>query len=101
MASLSRKNDYSLFTHCSNGKYTFVLVYVDDLLLTGDDTSCLSHLKAQLHAVFTIKDLGLTRYFLGIELARSYSGILLNQRKYVLDMLACSLPSSQRSSSYC
>jgi len=41
-----------------------------------------------LHAAFIIKDLGLAHYFLGIELARFSSCIILNQRKYVLDILA-------------
>jgi len=62
-------------------------VYVDDLLITGDDTQFISHIKAQLHQAFTIKDLGLARYFLGIEIARSSAGTFLNQRKYISDIL--------------
>ena len=70
-------------------------MYVDDLLITSNDVSCITLLKQQLHDAFTIKDLGLAHYLLGIELARSSSGILLNQRKYVLDiwlMLASLVP---------
>jgi len=67
--------------------FTFVLVYVDDLLITGDDDKGIPRLKQDLHTAFTIKDLGLARYFLGVEISRSSQGTLLNQRKYVLDIL--------------
>jgi len=67
--------------------FTFVLVYVDNLLITGDDTEAIAQLKHGLHTPFTIKDLSLARYFLGIEISRSPQGTLLNQRKYVLDIL--------------
>jgi len=70
-----------------NGLYTFVLVYVDDLLITGSDHSTIATIKTDLHTAFTIKDLGLARYFLGIEIARSTQGTFLNQRKYILDIL--------------
>jgi len=60
---------------------------VDDLLIIGDDAAGITKLKQSLHTAFTIKDLGLARYFLGVEIARSSQGTLLNQRKYVLDIL--------------
>lgn len=64
-----------------------VLVYVDDLIITGDDEECIAILKQELDRAFTIKDLGLMRYFLGIEVSRSPQGTMLNQRKYILDLL--------------
>jgi len=82
------KCDYSLFTKVSEGCYTFVLVYVDDLLVTGNDVQSIKHIKTKLHEAFTIKDLGLARYFLGIEIARSNIGTFLNQRKYIMDILS-------------
>ena len=48
----------------------------------------INQLKQDLHHSFTIKDLGLARYFLGIEIFRSPIGTFLNQRKYVLDILS-------------
>ena len=81
------KSDYSLFIKVSQGLCTFILVYVDDLLITGDGIQSISHIKAQLHEAFTIKDLGLARYFLGIEIARSAAGTFLNQGKYIMDIL--------------
>jgi len=81
------KSDYSLFTKHTHGVFVFVLVHVDDLLITGNDSLGISALKSRLHSTFTIKDLRLARYFLGIEIARSSVGTILNQRKYVLDIL--------------
>ena len=81
------KSDYSLFTRTNQGLLICILVYVDDLLITGNDVLGITHLKQALHQTFTIKDLGIARYFLGIELSRSSTGTLLNQRKYVMDIL--------------
>ena len=82
------KSDYSLFTRVHQGLSIFVLVDVDDLLITGSDSAGIAHLKQTLHHTFTIKDLGLASYFLGIEISRSSQGTLLNQRKYILDILS-------------
>ena len=81
------KSDYSLFSRNSKGLLTFILVYVDDLLILGSNTSGIAQLKQDLNQDFTIKDLGMARYFLGIEIARSSTDTFLNQRKYVLDIL--------------
>jgi len=70
-----------------NGLCTFILVYMDDLLITGDDQSTITAIKPDLHSTFTIKDLGLAQYFLGIEIARSSQGTFLNQRNYIVDFL--------------
>ena len=89
------KSDYSLFTKVSKGLYTFILVYVEDLLITGDDTQSIVQIKAKLHEAFTIRDLGLARYFLGIKIARSSTSIFLNQGKYIVDILTdCNAPNS-------
>ncbi|CAN6470368.1 unnamed protein product [Victoria cruziana] len=63
------------------------LVYVDDMIVTGDDVNEINRLKKLLAAEFELKDLGKLRYFLRIELARSKIGLILNQRKYTLDLL--------------
>jgi len=57
-------------------------------LITRDHIHSITLLKRDLHAASTIKNLGLARYFLGIELARSSHGIILNQRKYIHDILS-------------
>ena len=55
-----------------------MLVFVDDLLIIGDEIQNITFLKQNLHAAFNIQELGLARYLLGIELARSPIGIILN-----------------------
>ncbi|CAM8982784.1 unnamed protein product [Rhodiola kirilowii] len=81
-------NDYSLFTLKLQGEFLVLLVYVDDVVLTGTSSHLIETVKCFLHDKFPIKDLGLLKYFLGLEVARSKDGIFLNQQKYALDMLA-------------
>ncbi|XP_042501422.1 uncharacterized mitochondrial protein AtMg00810-like [Macadamia integrifolia] len=66
---------------------TFVLAYVDDLIIIGDAIADISYLQAQLAKSFQIKDLGPLQYFLRVEVSRSANGIFLSQWKYALDIL--------------
>ncbi|PKI72225.1 hypothetical protein CRG98_007423 [Punica granatum] len=79
--------DYSLFTYSREGIFMVVLVYVDDLILTGNDPSSCSRFKQYLDHCFHIKDLGKLKYFVGIEVARTTDNLFLCQRKYTLDIL--------------
>ncbi|CAM8966106.1 unnamed protein product [Rhodiola kirilowii] len=81
-------HDHSLFTYNHNGEFLILLVYVDDVIITGTSTTRIDHVKAFIHDAFRIKDLGTLKYFLGLEVARSSKGIFINQRKYALDLLA-------------
>ena len=54
------------------------LVYVDDFLIIGDDAPCISTLKQALNEALTIKDLGLARYSLSLEICRSEKGIMIS-----------------------
>lgn len=58
---------------------SFVLVYMDDSLITGNSILVINMFKASLSSTFHIKDLGVLKYFLGIEVARSLAGIYLCQ----------------------
>ena len=60
---------------------------MDDIVITESDSKGISSLKSFLHSQFHTKDLGLLRYFLGIEVMRSKHEIFLSQRKYVFDLL--------------
>ena len=53
-------------------------MYVDDILLTGNNVACVNNLKKFLDNKFGLKDLGSLRYFLGLEVARTDEGISLN-----------------------
>ena len=64
-----------------------LLVYVDDILLTGNNPDCVNSLKKLLDDRFGLKDVGSLRYFLGLEVARTDVGIDLTQRKYALEIL--------------
>ena len=70
-----------------NGKISILIVYLDDIILIGNNMHEMKILKQPMTKKFEIKDLGVLRYFLGIEVARSWRGIFLSQRKYVLDLL--------------
>lgn len=72
--------DYSLFTKKETGRRVVVLIYVDDLLVTGDDIQLILETKQVLQTNFMIKDLGDLRFFLGIEFARNSTEIVIHQR---------------------
>ena len=73
------KQDYSLFTKVINALITIVAIYVDDILVTGNDILAITTLKHHLHETFSIKDLGTLSYFLGIEVSYSPTSIALTQ----------------------
>jgi hypothetical protein len=82
------ESDHTLFIKYNpSGKITILIVYVDDIVLTGDDVTEMERLKRNLAVKFEIKDLGSLKYFLGMEVARSKKGITVSQQKYVLDLL--------------
>ncbi|KAK8946894.1 hypothetical protein KSP39_PZI006799 [Platanthera zijinensis] len=79
--------DHTLFLRHRVGKMVALIVYVDDIVLTGDDVDGISEVKSFLNDQFEVTDLGHLRYFLGIEVARSSRCIYISQRKYILDLL--------------
>ncbi|RVW36141.1 Retrovirus-related Pol polyprotein from transposon RE1 [Vitis vinifera] len=82
------QSDHTMFFKQSNdGRMIILIVYIDDIILTGDDTGEVERLKKVLATEFEVKDLAQMRYFLGMEVARSRKGISISQRKYVLDLL--------------
>ncbi|KAL0437506.1 UNVERIFIED_CONTAM: Retrovirus-related Pol polyprotein from transposon RE1 [Sesamum radiatum] len=65
--------DHCLFTKTTSTGFLALLVYVDDILLTATTMDLIQSVKDYLHSLFTIKDLGKARYFLGLEIARGSS----------------------------
>ncbi|CAA7020467.1 unnamed protein product [Microthlaspi erraticum] len=81
-------SDYSLFYLRKEGIEIYILVYVDDLVIGGNDSKAIGDFKQYLGECFHMKDLGKLKYFLGIEVARNKDGIFLCQRKYTLDIIS-------------
>lgn len=84
---IQSKADSSLFIKKSDSDITLVLVYVDDILITGGNTAYISELISVLSSKFVMKDLGCLSYFLGIEVLYHGSSIILSQTKYAHDLL--------------
>ncbi|KAK4368006.1 hypothetical protein RND71_011798 [Anisodus tanguticus] len=78
--------DHTFFIRHQKDKLTLLIVYVDDVVMTGDDEE-MTRLKKLLAQEFGIKDLGKLKYFLGIDVARSNRRTFISQRKYILDLL--------------
>lgn len=75
------------FSFLQQVKFLALLVYLDDILITGDSETEIRRVKRFLDQEFTIKDMQHTKYFLGLELSRSEVSIYMNQRKYTLDLI--------------
>jgi histone deacetylase 1/2 len=65
----------------------FLLIYVDDIIVTGSSDCAIAALLQDLNKYFAIKDLGDLHYFLGIEVKKIKNGLLLTQEKYATDIL--------------
>jgi hypothetical protein len=89
------RSDSSLFVLRHGADVAYLLLYVDDMVLTGSSSALLQRIIDRLRAEFAIKDLGELRFFLGIDVKRTASGFYLSQQRYaeaVLDragMLNC------------
>ena len=80
-------SDHTMFVLKKESLIIILIVYVDDIILTGNDTEEITRIKMALNKEFEVKDLGNLKYFLGMEVARSREGIYVSQRKYILDLL--------------
>ena len=85
---LPSKSDTSLFIFQSSGHTAYLLLYVDDIILTASSTTFLHHIITQLNNEFAMTDLGPLHHFLGIAVSRSHDSLFLSQRQYVIDLLA-------------
>ena len=69
--------DSSLLVKANEGKIAIVLVYVDDLIITGDDETEILRTKENLSIRFHMKELGQLKHFLGLEIDLTQAGIFL------------------------
>ncbi|GJS34646.1 ribonuclease H-like domain-containing protein [Tanacetum coccineum] len=81
------KTDSSLFIFHKRPDTAYLLLYVDDIILTASSTSLLQCIISSLHAEFAMTNLGPLNYFLGISVTRTTSGIFLSQKKYATKIL--------------
>ncbi|XP_071680282.1 uncharacterized protein [Lolium perenne] len=84
---LASKADTSLFIYYKSGIIMFVLVYVDDIIVTSSSNKAVNALLPDLSSAFALKDLGDLHFFLGIEVKKINQGIILTQEKYASDLL--------------
>ena len=82
------QTDHTMFVkHSKESKTTLLIIYVDDIVITGDDQEEVEWPKMLLVEEFEVKDLGKLRYFLRMEIVQSRNRISVSQRKYTLDLL--------------
>eukprot|EP00253_Pinus_taeda_P014116 PITA_14116 len=70
-----------------DGKLLIVVLYVDDVIFTGNDVCLIENFKSVMKEEFEMTDMGLLRYFLGIEVDQNENGIFISQAKYVNEVL--------------
>ena len=82
------RTDHSVFYHhTSSRQCIYLIVYEDDIVITGNDQDGIQRLKQHLFNHFQTKDLGKLKYFPRIEIAQFKSSVVMSQRKYTLEIL--------------
>eukprot|EP00253_Pinus_taeda_P005010 PITA_05010 len=80
-------SDNTVYTKTVENSLIILVLYVDDLILTGSDPILINHVKSSLKKKFEMTDLGHLHYFLGLQVLQSKEGISLSQSKYACDIL--------------
>lgn len=79
---------YVFYKHSSSGQCIYLIVYVDDIVITGDYHDDIKYASSNIYSnTFKPRNLGQLCYFLGIEVAQSRIGIVVSWRKYVANIL--------------
>lgn len=91
-------SDHSLFIFCRGKEMAYLLLYVDDIILTASSDSLKQSIMSQLSSEFAMKDLGPLSYFLGIAVSRHAGGLFLSQKKYAEEIIERANMSSCRPS---
>ena len=80
-------SDSSLFVKNLEAGIIILLVYVDDIIITGSDLVAIKAVIMSLASEFEIKDLGELHFFLGVQVSHSSTGLFLSQSTYIHDLL--------------
>ncbi|KAJ3701404.1 hypothetical protein LUZ61_005109 [Rhynchospora tenuis] len=81
------QSDHSLFIFQTNDIIIYLLVYVDDIVITGNSEHTIQKLMTLLDNTFSIKNLGTLNYFLGIEVQHQPHSLHLSQTRYLKSIL--------------
>ena len=84
---VSTKSDASLFVYRRGKDIAYLLLYVDDIVLTGSTPALLSRITASLKTEFPMTDMGRLTYFFGIKVQYNKAGILLSQQSYATEII--------------
>jgi hypothetical protein len=79
-------SDPNVYTKKVGSHLIIIVLYVDDLILTGSDSKLLNHVKTNLKKQFEMTDLGFLHYFLGLQILQTNEGIFLSWFKYACDL---------------
>ena len=80
-------SDPNVYTKKVGNHLIILVLYVDDLILTGSDHKLITHVKSHLKQNFEMSDLGHLHYFLGFQVLQTKEGIFISQSKYACDLL--------------
>ena len=81
------QSNNNVYLNMIHGYFMIIVLYVDDLLITGSSKKEIASLKDAMNHAFSMTDLGLLSQFLGLKIAQSQHGIKVHQSKYDLDFL--------------
>jgi hypothetical protein len=84
---MGSKADTSLFIYRTKTVTIYLLIYVDDIIITASDPAAITELLKLLSVDFAVKELGDLHYFLGVEVNKVEAGLFLSQKRYILDLL--------------
>lgn len=88
MSFKSSRADSSLMIYHLNGCCCYILIYVDDIIITGNSTTMIQDLIRGLDSEFSLKDLGKLSFFLGVEVSTLPNGeLFLSKKKFIQDLL--------------
>ena len=82
----SESND-TLYVRQQGKNLVILVMYVDDLIITGNNNAHIAQVKKELHVGFKMIDLGLRHYYLGVEVFQRPHHIFISQSKYATDVL--------------